>query len=252
MIKQVLKFQFFLFFYSSNLLSSSSVLNVVENGKKKIPLFFFDMKKGEVKSCIFYKNLCSLIKGKDELLQSNVKNFFQDQQAYARWNVSTSSVPIASINNSRYFFIDTSQKWLEYSLNENEAQSVFEEFKKNNNEYLSCKGIVEKNNFKKEALKTRFVFLYKNFIFVAVQIDQNLNKCDGPPDKIFKDHLFLFNKTEKTVRLLDRNLYPVTSFLVQALKNEYWLYFKSDYNLDGYVLYEQDFNKKHENFKTYH
>jgi hypothetical protein len=86
-------------------------------------------------------------------------------------------------------------------------------------------------------------------VLVGVRIRPSLNECDGPPDDAWKVHSFL--KGTETI-YLGVGLSPVDAGDFDGDGRSEVLFWHSEYNEDGYVMFYDDFRSRIQYSWNYH
>jgi hypothetical protein len=87
---------------------------------------------------------------------------------------------------------------------------------------------------------------------VAVSMDQKLNTCDGPTEAAWVPNWYLVTEGGKRVSFIGDGLSLVDAGDYDEDGHSELVFWYSGYNLDGYVLYADEFRKRAEYLWNYH
>ena len=132
-------------------------------------------------------------------------------------------------------------------------QILFELFKANAGTALNCRSAEDSGEVFNYGIDDLTLHeAYQDHLgrkLISVSLKQDLNKCDGPPDKAWWKHWFFVDKTTRYVGS-ELELVDVGDYDADGISE--LIFWHSGYNEDGYTMYYDEFRKRVDYYWNYH
>lgn len=171
---------------------------------------------------------------------------------YENWRGSPKYRPLVAISSDQI----SSSKINKVSLSKKSKNNFISEFIAKIPDTESCDKDSGRFLNKREKYSEKDILILESFnlengaTLIGARINPKINKCDGPIAKEWESQWFLISQ-DSSISFLESSIYPVDYINIKNV-GLVWVFTKSRYNEDGYVLFYDNFKKSITTSWKYH